>query len=92
MQQNLVSGVRGLDPKQAGGEIKDHDKMTPTYCLFAAETHHPVAAAAAAVTTYRICAIKGSSLVVAAGIEIGLFWCAFENFVYPSVVGIEDIK
>ena len=25
MQQNLVS-ERGLDPKQAGGEIKDHDK------------------------------------------------------------------
>ena len=53
MQQNLVSGVRGLDPKQAGGEIKDHDKMTPTYCMFAA---------AAAVTTYRTRANKGRGL------------------------------
>ena len=56
MQQNLVSGVRGLDPKQAGGEIKDHDKMTPTYCLCDAAT---------TVTTYRTRANKGRSWIVA---------------------------
>ena len=32
MQQNLVSG-RGLDPKQAGGEIKDHDKTAAAAVL-----------------------------------------------------------